>query len=353
MGNELIYKYKNVDRLNMFITFNNKDYIVKNINDDFTEFLPGIYIKRKMKYKKKFDKYTSSDIEKNNFFVLKMIYYLIWNKIFYDHQDIEIIFKIENKRDNIKIVVNEHSIYNKCKPRVDTLEYKYNENLKTLLNSEYKVEYKLVDTNKILYPYASGGDGERCIIKGIFNHLGLSDRSSFYDDYTFFTEHEMFLASSSIDSLMDICKKFERCNMIYNKFLDNTYKHGTPDNWGDDITLIEANGIYKISNANHRVCLAKRFGIPKVFARVMMASNDNIDTSYKNSHNYGILSKKFNKGNNEKLLKSFYQKLQNLNLGNEEGQYILKNGLRGSELIKYIEKTTEKTIYQLYNELEK
>ncbi len=346
---EIVYKYKKGTRTNIILIFNNKkfhgysmlEYLESN---DFKEFVPGIYIKRKMKYKRKFNEITKSDMKFNLLNTLKIMYCFIYDLLFFKKQDIELIFKIENKRDAIQLFINDKLLYSQSKPIIDNLAYKYNESLKIISNSEYEKEYKWVDTNKILYPFSSGGAGERCAIKGIFYHLGMLDHSSYFDEYTFFTEHEMFLGSSHISSLMDICRNFEHCTNIYNKFLNNTYIYHTPEDWINDITLIESNGIYKISNANHRVCLAKRFGIEKLYAEVIK-----INTIDKFS-NYSYTSEC---RNNEKILNSFYKKLKNLNLGVKEGKYILKKGLRGKELIEYIEKTTGKTIHQLYKELDK
>ncbi len=357
-NNIVIYKKRYSSYSSIILFYDDNRFIINNIEDyykykDFVEFLPGIYIKVEAKLK---ELANHIDIENLNFLKFtKSIFIGIWNRIFFDNQYIKIIFKIENKRDFIKLFINDEIKYISNTPSIDELHSKYIQNKNNLLNSEdlidYEVKFESVDTDNILYPFQSGGGGERCDIKNIF--FGLNILNEYLPStYTFFTEHEMFLSSSYNKSLMNVCENFPSCKNLYNKFVNGDYVSGIPDKWYDDIELKEANGIYEITNANHRVCIAKRFKIPNVYAKIETTGNKSYKESI-NRHNPFDYIDHYDRVNNIDILNHFYNTLDNLQLNKDNGRYILKHGLRGKELLGYIEHITGKTIYQLYMELDK
>ena len=351
MSNNIInFKCKYKDLSYIQIMFDSNKFVIRDIidysnYDDFVEYLPELFIKVDFYEENILD---NQDINKYNLLKkLKSYYQYFIDKIYSNNKHIEIIFKLNNKRDSIQIKVNTKLIYNQDKPIIDKLHAKYRENVKDILNSKEVIEsvikYEHVDTNNILYPFGSGGGRERCGIKAIFLHLNILNYKEF-QQYTFFSEDEMYYTSSCMESFLDICKNFEHCQKLYRKFKDGTYISHTPDYWQNDIDLIEANGIYKISNANHRVCVAKRFGIPSVYAEVTTIGNIDDSNLYIGSNSIY---------DNKAILNHFYKTLENLQLTKENGEYILHNGLRGVDLVKYIECITGKSIYQLYKEFKR
>jgi len=350
--NEVEFKYKAKNEPYIVLKFDGKEFTECDINrhykkqdkpNNYVEFLPGVYFKEKRKYKTRFietiNQQTGSLLQ-----LIKLLFYWILDKLLVENQEVEIAFKICNKRDNILIIINNEVIFSNSSPIEDKyLQLKFKE--KDLDEYDYIPEYKHVDTTKILYPFGVGGDGNRCRIKGIFQELDLL--GGFHEEeYVFFNEHEMFLASSNIENLMDECKKFKNCMEFYESYLNITYLQPSPEEWGDNIKLEEFNGVFKISNANHRVCCAKRFKIPTVYAKVYNYSTkkekQEDQKSYLNFMNRWKMQD-LNKG----ILRDFYETLQKLGLQKEEGWYILNEGLRGTNLIRYIEETKGKTLYQL------
>lgn len=313
-------------------------YEKNNENQDYVEFLPGVYYKRELKYKERFtEKYEKKN--RRNLFLL--IFYELLDKLIYEKQKVKISFKIENKRDSIIILKNDEEKYRQDIPYGDPLAEKY-EKTKVKYYGEQKVEYKEVETEKICYPDKSGGDGERCRIKGIFQKLGMLNICS-NNEYVFFTEHEMFFTSANTESLMYECKRFSKCKNMYEKFANNTYENPSGDYWGDNIELEENNnGIYRIANANHRVCCAKRFKINKVYAKVYNEVSSKNETKLKS-----LYSEREQTYDHEAIKKSFYNKLYKLGLTEENARYILKEGLRNEKLVNYIEKITGKSLYKI------
>lgn len=355
MQENVIYSYKINDQPDIILKYCDKEfsrsdlekyYNKINTRDDFVEFLPGVYYKRVMKYKTKFiHKYYKKTEKSNLKSLLSLAFYRILDELLYEKQNIQMYFKILNKRDYIKILINDNEKFIQYLSNEDELKKLYYKNCK----SEYDeiVEYKEVETSKIMYPFSPGGNGERCRIKGIFQGLDLLN--GFYDnEYIFFNEHEMFLASSNHDSLMKECKKFEKCMDVYGRFENNTYIQPKTENRGDNIRLIEHNGIYKISNGNHRVCCAKRFKIPTVYAEVHKYIEKNEKETNRSSpnflHNNHLHKKRYS---NEEILDSFYNTLHKLGMNSNESKEILIQGLRCEKLVKYIEDTTGKTFYEL------
>lgn len=288
---------------NIILKFNNKiftyyhiqNFLSKNIHK--IEFLPGIYIKKTFL-----------------FFLTGKI------KIF-----------IKNKKDDIEIKKNNICVYTNI-IRSKTF-YEYNT----------KEIFDFVETNKIDYPIRSGGGGSRCIMKDIFFTLCLYD----FGEYNLFTEHEMFESSSQFSYLNNMCKEFSNCKYLYKKMYNHTYKISDKKKWDNDITLVKYKDRYQIVNANHRVCVAKRFNIQKVYAKIYIPEYENKNNEYNNEYNDFIY---INSGNNKDILNDFYKIMKNLNINNKQAHFILKKGLKDVELIKYIEKINNKSLLDLYKE---
>lgn len=342
---EFEYKYNGEDFIDLIFAGKNfteikvKNYYEQNKqNKEYVEFLPGVYYKREVKYDERF---VNKYVRNNKKSIIKLFVCYLLDKMLYEKQKIKVIFKIKNKRDPIKIRVNNEDKFVQDILYEDKEDIKYR---KTLIKDygNQKVDYREVETEKIAYPYKCGGNGDRCRVKGIFQCLGLLN-NMFDNVYTFFDEHEMFCSSAKSKTLMKECASKEGCGNMYNKFFTNTYKNPSIDYWGNNIELIENNnGFYKIENANHRVCCAKRFKINKVYAKVLnevSCEKEEIDNNY--VYYYRLTY------DNEKIRENFYNTLYNIGLTKKNARYILENGLRGEQLIEYIEDVTKKSFYQL------
>lgn len=353
--NEIKYRYKTKIEPRIRLNFNgykfdeyvlHNYYKIQNKYGEFIEFLPGIYYKEVRNFNMGF---VDKHIKKYNGAsgkIYRRIFCWILDKVFVNNQRVEIAFKFENFRDDIIIDFNNNEVYSNQSPKEDCRQQLIFSN-KHKYECEYSVEYKEVETSKIMYPFQCGGDGSRCRIKGMFQQLDLLGGFQQYE-YVFFEEHEMFLASSNIDNLMEECKKFKNCVSLYKRFSDNSYVHPSTENWGDNIRLEEYDGVFKISNANNRVCCAKRFKIPTIYAEVYKYTAKEENKEKHTSDLHRLRNSRMDNGINRKILENFYSKLEKLGIKAENGHYILKEGLRGKRLIQYIEETTGKTLYELY-----
>lgn len=347
MENELIeYTFRPQSGSHLSINFNGLsfqsynifDYVEQNSHgEDYVEYLPGVFIRKVQKYND-FIEVGSNKLDNQRrenptlVTVLKSAYWRLLKKIFYKRQLVKIIIEIRNKRDAIEIKNHDTILFHQSVPVIDALQKNYDNRIK--YSSDYTEEFKWVDTTKIMYPFRSGGNGERCRIKGIFQTLDLLDGYN-HEHYSLFSEHEMFLASSQSDGLMQECKKFERCVNICDRFHNHTYSQPTEEKWFDEIELNECSGVYEISNANHRVCIAKRFNVPFVYAKVYKFHKDQMVESQERSND--LPRDIFTRGDNQKILSSFYNRISRLDLKKECGHHILQKGLRGEKLVNYIE----------------
>lgn len=350
------YSYKQKEGCKVSIKFNGLlfssyeiiRFLEQNESEDsyYLEFLPGIFIRKDQKYvnrvEREINKFDYSKRENPTLgVVFLLLFYRLKDKVFYENQIISLEIKVGNRRDSIEIFDKEKILYAESASIADPLQQEYNRNRSS--ESDYTIEFKWVDTTKIMYPFRSGGDGNRCRIKGIFQSLNLL--SNYNDnEYVFFSEHEMFLASAESVGLIEECKKFTRCMDICSRFINNTYSQPATEKWYDEIELEEFNGLYKIINANHRVCIAKRFAVSSVYAKVYKYSEKKI--AELGGQNRQSSFKFHTRGDNKKILLSFYEKIDKLGLGKDAGRHILQ-GLRGKDLIDYIERESGKSLYEL------
>lgn len=335
MNKQYIYEYGENEFLDLEMEFNAGifegykmvDFYFSDNKDDKVEFLPGIYIRVEDYYE---DNHSRNIIKS------------FLNLVISSRKKTKIIIEINNNRDDIILRFNKNEVYAQ-RIRSSKMENEFNYNK---YNDSKIGEYDYIDCSKIMYPMSSGGSGDRCIMKSIFHSLSLLAYND-YEEYELFTEHEMYTTSATHNLLFEKCKSFERCFDIAEKMHNGTFTQPTEEWWGDNIKLTCNNDVYKISNGNHRVCSAKRFGVKHVYSEV--SKKIKYETDFDNSEYMPY----FNFYDNRKILESFYKKMKTLNLNDEHKKHILESGLRGVELIEYIEEVNEKDIIELVNTINK
>ena len=82
---------------------------------------------------------------------------------------------------------------------------------------------------------------------------------------------DMLECSSINKKLLDTCKNFSRCKGLLDKYKKGTYDIHCPEEF--DIKLTEFKGYFIPEEGKHRVCIAKRFGIPQIYAKVSKMVN--------------------------------------------------------------------------------
>lgn len=252
--------------------------------------------------------------------------------------------QIINYRDTITLIINDtiafsHTAVFDDQAEIDKyLEFKGGDN--------YTITFEQVPTDKILYPFTPGGDGDRCRIMKIFRALSLLN-----DDYPIFSKHEMFYTSAHSLNLINQCRKFPGCMHTLECYHNHTYKWPSEGCHNlDNLRLIEMNGIYKISNANHRICCAKRFDIPWVQAEVIHYAPSTPDLSQQVST---YRSPQFSsERKNLDVLWSYHHFLHKLELTDEDGRQLLRNGLRGNALLSYLENKLGTNLATFYQQLD-
>lgn len=121
-----------------------------------------------------------------------------------------------------------------------------------------------VDVEKIFYPTTMRGGANRCIVWNIFQTLDLVN--IFKKDYKVFDVETMLEASSYNEEILELCSNYDTCSYILEKFRNGIYS--TSEEMHDNIELTEYKGYYFPVEGKHRVCIAKRFKIPKIYAEV-------------------------------------------------------------------------------------
>ena len=332
MNQDLTLKFND----NIFDIDDLRRYFATKDATDFIEFLPGIYYKEVVHQLpllyRIIDKITNSTI------LPISTHYELCNLV-NAHTQITISIEISNFRDDIELYYLDELVY-----KTEFL-YEDAKQISAYLKkgSSFTTVFKQVETKDILYPFSPGGAGERCRIMGLFYKLKLIER---IDGYSFFTKHEMFYASANFDDLLNECKKFDHCMNTLKTMELGTYVWPSPEDRRDNLRMSECNNVYKISNANHRICCAKRFNLPSVISEVYVYDVD--ESPEPTPPVYAPRKPHFQNDNtNELILKDFYSITSNLGLNSEQSHHILENALRGTELIAYLYEITGKTLYQL------
>ncbi|PHV71150.1 hypothetical protein CS063_07415 [Sporanaerobium hydrogeniformans] len=359
MKYEIKYKKKeNIEFESLRIIFNGISFRINKCDldtesYDVIEYLPGIYIKIYEKYpefilSEIYNKISTCDtLIKKTILLIKFIRY---RRLIEKMQETTILLEVKNMRDDVVIFENRKLLFENKKPYQDPINEKYMSTTNDISQGYDKFEY--VDTSKIMYPIQSGGWGNRCIMKQIFGDLNLFH--TYNDTYKFFEENEMHYTISQIKYLKNVCSRTGLCKTLLEKFTTNTYISSPENNWSDDITLKEKNGVYKILNGNHRVCCAKIFEIPYVKARVYKQPTcEKIEEHSLDDMKDNYQPITVRRPLNLCLTQDYYNILLKLGINRNHASEILEKGLRGKALIDYIEKTTGKNLLDLYREVNK
>lgn len=183
--------------------------------------------------------------------------------------------------------------------------------------TDNKPLYTTVNSSEILFPKSSGGDGNRCFLKGILGHIGIF--SPIYEnEYSFLSEYEMHCAADKSDLLKQLCMKTPNCRDTVQRMKEGTYV----EDHLDALKLSKYGDKYIVNNGNHRTCCAKLFGIEKVSSYVYYYEET---TNNMEPYRLEKPNDSHHKSDNEKVLKTFYQVFE-------------KNGLSEKDAKTYLEK---------------
>ncbi|OPX88209.1 MAG: hypothetical protein A4E53_02101 [Pelotomaculum sp. PtaB.Bin104] len=196
----------------------------------------------------------------------------------------------------------------------------------------------------IVYPDMMGGGGHRCELQ---NGFILSQLMNHNRGYEIFRLEEMLTVTSDSSDFMSYCSEFEHCINIRNRLVSSSDNYDNYNHY-DHITLSEFNGLLFPGNGNHRICVAKRFNIPKIYVKINHHKRKPKKIAPKKP--YWFERKRSLRNNASKVLSECYKSFTEFGLTKQDVRYILKEGLYGLELIKYIEKATKKKFNQLYRE---
>lgn len=349
VGNQIIMEVNGDNYPRFELIFNGNKYRTNEPHKEFVEILPAIHFKIERSIDNKeieelHDKYlnSSSLIKKTENLIRLSIKQSQFNK-----QIVKYIIDNRNKRDSVSINtgigINKKNVYKNDGNRVGHERLR----IEDYIDYEIQKERKYVDTTKIFYPSSLGGGAGKCIIWDIFQSLDLMN--TFNDDYRPLSISEMFEASSENSSLLNECSKFKRCRGLLDKFNNDTYIE-EPDktSFYDDIQLEEIDGFYIPHEGKHRVCIAKRFNIPMIYAQVNKAINIRQKDKLKNGLKYVFQNQHYDP---KRTLEMCYKIFKNMGIDKEQVIYILENGLNNKDLIEYIEKATGKSLTQLAKEI--
>lgn len=308
---------------NAYFVGNLIDYYRKEnkFKNDFIEFLPGIFLACETVIKSKLFKLVFDRInkkreqnERNN----SIIEYVILK--YYSEKIIR--FNFRNKRDDYFLIgVNDEILFeNEKKYKGQELEHLVYENI-CAWDTEKPVFIE-VDTEKILFPKSSGGDGKgRCTVKGTFQEKRIF---STHSSYSFFSEYEMHCAVKHFNKLNEICEECLPCTNTVKLMKAGEFKGPTEENNSDGLRLYEYRDFYIISNGNHRACAAKIFGVKKVKAEVYRKKSKDLSSveNYE-TENY---EKRYNgqSNDNKKVLRSYYEVLAKNNINEDEARTLLE-----------------------------
>lgn len=206
-----------------------------------------------------------------------------------------ITIQFKNIRDSYSFFIDQEKVYENKK------YFQGKDEAKIQYDYEYvkgEPEYLEIPTEKINFPCCTGGEGERCSLKGVFSYEGLFTTSTYGNYYTFFDEYEMHCLTAYSEEVRAICKRCNNCMKTIELMNAGRFVGPTKGNDSDCLTVREYDGRYIIENGNHRACCAKAFGIGFVKAKI---------------HKYRCTGKlcqesKVIKGvDNQKVLDSFYK----------------------------------------------
>lgn len=196
-------------------------------------------------------------------------------------------------------------------------------------------EYIEVETEKILFPHQSGGDGLRCSLKGVFQSMDLFRTDTYNAHYFFFDEYEMHCLAMHSEKVRQICKKCRNCMRTVELMREGKFIGPTKGNDSDCLKLGKCGDRYIIENGNHRACCAKVFGIPTVKAKVYKYEKikDEQDNN-KQTQEFNYMKREFD---NKDVLNSFYGVFRNKGISDDEAREYLKQDGTDSRLIELLQ----------------
>jgi hypothetical protein len=312
----------------------------------YKEILPGIYF------------YQSESLMGS---MLNNLRYIIINSRFDNLREvINLKIIINNRRDNIEVYQKANYKDNNSEAKNYRLIYKsvLDSNDKGSLlrispNKRYNIDIMDYDyedfsmqwispSNITIFPEVMGGGGHQCELQNAFILSQLLNNSR---AYTILGLEEVLTATSESSYFLDYCQNCKNC-MNIRELLVNSEKNEILSS-RDHITLSEYGGYYFPTNGNHRICVAKRFNIPRIYAQV---NHHKLKSKIApKSHNSFYNLTKF-KIKTTEVLSDCYSSFAELGLTKQDVRFILSEGLHGLALIEYIEKTTGKNLDELYRE---
>ncbi|WP_425806354.1 hypothetical protein ACHOLT_05600 [Desulfitobacterium sp. Sab5] len=318
-------------------------------NGTYKEIFPGIY-------------YTPLPITPKGF--LKKFLNIIKEKEIDPENIVSFKLIIENKRDFIQVyrnlsidkypkwdnsVTDEYELIYESGSEKGSAGYYYIDRF-SRLNLSKKWDYdpgkesKYIKTTEIpLYP-GSLRSGSGCVLENVFWKLNLLD---IYNEkkYSLFQLEEILTVTASDERFLDICRSFKHCKELIEKMATNTYDINYPDY--EQIHVTEYDGIYIAGEGKHRTCIAKRFGIPKIYAIVTKA----ISEQQKIEENLIQIQKPKYRYDFNTILNDCYNSFEHIGFNRNETRELLKEGVSGLQLIKRIEARQGRSLYELVTQL--
>lgn len=278
------------------VEYTKDDFESFYLNDDVmgkeVEFLPGIFYKFELKRS----------------IVLKSMLAVLYSYNG-ESQLIKLLPKILDERFSTKIITiqfrNIRDSYSFFIAQEKVYKNEKNYHGKNDMDFQYEYEYVKqepkyleIPTERIFFPSCTGGEGNRCSLKGVFRNAGIFTTSTYEDYYMFFSEYEMHCLTACSEEVREICKTCSNCMRTVELMKEGQFVGPTKGNDSDCLTVGEYDGRYIIENGNHRACCAKAFGIPLVKAKIH---------KYRRIDELCQESEVNRRGNNQKVLDSFYQ----------------------------------------------
>ena len=360
-GNVIIFKGIQKQEPKVTIRFNDSEFSYVStssfrsddsvLNKSF-ELLPSIYCTIKKRWDDDiFTRYYNKYKDTNNF--IKKLFItlsILIIKYRFNNQSVEIILEVRNKRDNIEILegVFKNTI-SRFKNKDESLYEKIENDKNESCYRGYDPRGMYVDTKKVFYPTTMGGGAGRCVVWDIFQTLDLMN--TFKEDYKVFDVETMLEGSSYNEGILELCSNYGTCGYLLEKFKSDSYC--TSEELYDQIELIEYKGHYFPHEGKHRVCIAKRFKIPKIYAKVTKSINIEKRQIDKDANSISIKNNYTRKIGENDILNAYYKVFRDIGLEDENVRYITEEGLSDAEVINYIEKTTKKSLLELSKEVAK
>lgn len=303
---------------NYFIKLNSEVFSLREIVNDYyndlmslktVEVLPGIYLTVNSKC---FDFWGSKFIARSVFLRLIPAYNLT--------------LTIKNRKDDCMI--------KKTKCDFKNLSKRPSYNIKS-------EGISLVNPKVLPYPDSMGSGGNRCIVWRIFEDLGLLDSPD--SKYRFFKLSQILKNVTENQQLLSLCKKQDPCGNLLKKFTEGTYRCNKDSDRGN-IRVSLQDGTYAVSDGNHRICVARRFGVDSipVWQNEYIKITDELSTSEINDDRYSHNAK-----NAKNLMEEYHSILDKLGIGYDVGSALVETPLDQIDIVRFLEIKTGIRIVEL------